>query len=346
MMNEFVRCVESYDFSGAMEVFNGSSEELKFEMANRRFKKKCQRALHIFHSHRHISELLKYNSAINEQDDALNTPLIKATKRCKINVVELLLSYGADVNVKTSCGRTALTIAGDSGWHEGFVAILNSNPVILADQHDVIAHDNPEIVRAMVKHLSDTNRFTPYASSTYMYVAVHNNDIGLVDVVLKNTPDLSVVAERKLYVRSNEMAAFLTSRKIGFSIYYPIVDGLMLPIQIYLLYHVIDYDDMKHLLHSPKYIEIFELFIAMGSREEIRDRVSLICNLQLPENYGRIERVEWIAEVSGVVSSSRPSLINVSYFQLKCYQIRERMSLLKKRIELSQVTGDWRILLS
>lgn len=344
----FVELVEERKLSEAMRVFDASTESAKCMMSHYGFKG-GKHVLHIFRSHHHISTFLKYISSarlIDAADDYLDTPLIKATKRQNIKVVKLLLSRNADVNAKDVHGMSPLTMSAVNGWHEGFVAMLQTNPPISASQHDFISQDNPGIVKTMIEYLSNTNGFTPYASSTYMHAAVLNDDNDLVGIVLKNTPDVSVLCERKLYVRNNEMAAFLTSRKIHFSIYYPMVEGFILPIQIYLLCHNVKYDDMKNLLHSPKYVEIFELFITMGSREEIRDRMSLICNLQPFKNYGRIERVEWIAEVSGVVSSTRPSLTNVSYFQLKCYQIRERMKELKKRIELSQVTGDWRNILN
>ena len=59
-----------------------------------------------------IEKLLSSGTNLEHRDDKLSTVLYSSIAYCKTVVVELLLRKGADVNIKSSLGRTPLAKAG------------------------------------------------------------------------------------------------------------------------------------------------------------------------------------------------------------------------------------------
>src|SRR4029450_12160465 len=53
-------------------------------------------------------DLLRAGFSINELDEANQTPLMAASRLGSIQIAELLIESGADVNIQNETGRTAL----------------------------------------------------------------------------------------------------------------------------------------------------------------------------------------------------------------------------------------------
>ncbi|KAF2539806.1 hypothetical protein F2Q68_00020394 [Brassica cretica] len=65
-----------------------------------------------------LSSVDESKTVINSKDDEGWAPLHSATSIGKAELVEILLTRGADVNVKNNGGRTALHYAASKGWLE------------------------------------------------------------------------------------------------------------------------------------------------------------------------------------------------------------------------------------
>lgn len=345
-MEKFISLVERNRYDRAVEVFICADYATRCEMASHRFAG-GETCLHIFEESEHISHFVDHNF-INGQDDRGKTPLMKAVMRRNLETVRLLISHGADVNTIMDLGNhTPLTLASVMGWVEGFDEILKTKPEISEHEHIFISFCSSDIIRRMLVHMKSEKCVTNHALTAYMSQAISHDDIVLADEILSCTQRINL-QRREYNVVSGEMASLLACRGVmtetnkNFSIGRAIAYGLMDVIRIHLLYYRFEHEDFESMTHSPKHREIFELVLAVVPYEELRQFIPYLLD---SERTDKIENIIHMARVSRLDPSGCPSLKDVCLFEMRSHQIREEMKALKKRIELSQLSGDWRSIL-
>jgi ankyrin repeat protein len=74
-----------------------------------------------------LRELITRGFPVNDQGDHLGrTPLMLACEMSNLEMLQLLVSAGADVSLRDEFGRTALTLAAESGWQSAIDVLVQS----------------------------------------------------------------------------------------------------------------------------------------------------------------------------------------------------------------------------
>ncbi|KAK4174355.1 hypothetical protein QBC36DRAFT_357751 [Triangularia setosa] len=115
------------------------------------------------------------------------TPFLVAVKSGRVDVVEMLLSYGAKVSVKDNLGRSPLFFASRVGGIDMMAALLLHNPPVNdGSLHEAARNFHPEAMKMLLDAGHDANyRSTKHGGRTALgevaFKAVMPHDIALAD---------------------------------------------------------------------------------------------------------------------------------------------------------------------
>jgi ankyrin repeat protein len=146
-----------------------------------------------------IEALLKKGAHVNARDENGNTPLINAADGCSIEIVELLVSNGADVNAKDSkYGDTPLLKALCSG-QKGVVSLLVSNNADVnatnkagrSPLYEALLWDNKiDCIELLISKGADVNAKEAEEGRTPLILATAGN-IAVVQLLVKKGAEIN-----------------------------------------------------------------------------------------------------------------------------------------------------------
>lgn len=346
-MNDFIDSVTSNNFTKAIEIFNTSSQILKDAMISHKFPHKDDSTvLSIFTNPLHISTILDHStSTINIPDTHhLTTPLMTAAIHNRLDIVKLFVSHGADVNLRNQHGDTALSmVVGNWLYVDTVEALLEGNPIIDSSLHHIVARYSTT-ASAIVRYLSRTNAMTDYAANIYIRLAVKIGDIEFAEDILYCNPKIDV----QLTIVTLEMVMLLASKKAitlqsaNETLMRALTHGMCYDvIRICVALGARGYDiSVRSFLWSVHCVRALELFIAFGMHESLSSRDFKVL-LDHSRKYVEYREMYHIL-IGSCVTSIVPTLTVMAKIALRRHSILEENEALKKRIEDSQVTGDWR----
>jgi hypothetical protein len=346
-MNDFIDSVTSNNFNKAIEIFTTSSEILKDAMISYRFPHKDDSTvLSIFTNPLHISTILNHStSTINVPDTHhLMTPLMTAAMHNRVDITKTLVSHGADVNLKDRYGKTALSmVIGDWLYVDIVEALLFGNPIIDPSLHHIAVRYSTT-ASVMVRHLSRTNTMTDYAANIYIILAVTTKDLKLAGDILCSNPKIDVrftitnLATMMLLASKNA----ITQETADDTLTHALTHGLNYDIvRICVSLGARGYDiSARSFLWSSYCVRAIELFIAFGMHTSLtsRDFEILLDNSRKYVEY----REMYFILLGSCVTPIMPTLTVMAKFALRRHSILEENEALKKRIQDSQLSGDWR----
>jgi ankyrin repeat protein len=144
-------------------------------------------ALHLaVNSQKCIEVLLKYGAQINVVDQMHKTPLMYAKR---LNTIQLLLAEGADVTVVDVSGKTALMYAIQQNNIEVTEALLNAKSDINAVDNSntstlMYAVKSVEITRLLLDRGADATLIDSYGKTAFQH-AIYNHNVGVVNLLIR-----------------------------------------------------------------------------------------------------------------------------------------------------------------
>ena len=149
-----------------------------------------------------INILLNASADPNIPDDTFgDTCLIGASKQqCSIEVLQLLIDHGADVNATNKENETALTVACSNKDEDAINVLLNASADLnITDDtfgdtclHTAVREEcSREVLQAIIDHGAEVNA-TNKENETALTVACSNKDEGAINVLLNASADLNI----------------------------------------------------------------------------------------------------------------------------------------------------------
>jgi ankyrin repeat protein len=118
--------------------------------------------------HLHLSHIQR-TTEINYQDYYGATPLIMSSREGHVKIAEILIEAGADVNIQTSYGETALIV----------IAMFYENT------------EQIRIAEKLIDNGADVNLQNKYGE-TALFFAVYMGYYDLIDILLENGADMNI----------------------------------------------------------------------------------------------------------------------------------------------------------
>ncbi len=167
-----------------------------------------------------IKSILNYTTDINTGIYGA-TPLMFAASYCEKDIVELLLSYGADANLQTDEGSTALMFASTKGSKE-IVELLLSHGADANLQADdgvtalmcAASHNHGDIVKLLLSYGADVN-IQDNEGSTVMLYTTNTTIINYMEEAKNNISNSNLSKRKRFVVKSKQTQRNKTSIKQG-----------------------------------------------------------------------------------------------------------------------------------
>jgi len=210
-------------------IYGGSSGRIsKFDFFNS-FKRLCimsdlksdyTKILDCFTHPNELRELLDSKINVDSYDASAYTALHKASSLGIIEIVTILLDYGASVNIQTNSGWTALHSAVQHG-HDQIVKLLldrGASPNLLTSYGFSVLHYSAEgsinITRMLLEHKADVN-IQDVDGHSILHLAAYSRRTELVRLLLDYNADVSLLTKygtRALQLAGNkEIADLITA---------------------------------------------------------------------------------------------------------------------------------------
>ena len=144
-----------------------------------------------------VQALLSHGADVNKSDKHGKTALFAAAEQGNVEVVQALLSHGADVNKSDSDGWTALFAAAEQGSVEVVQALLShgadvKKSYVLGKTALFAAAEqgNVEVVQALLSHGADINK-SDADGSTALFAAAGQGNVEVVQALLSRGADVN-----------------------------------------------------------------------------------------------------------------------------------------------------------
>ena len=147
----------------------------------------------------HGAQWLERNARRDDTVITGNTPLMVAIRRKRVDLAEVLLAHGAQVNTKSPDGKTALHYAVESGSLPLVAAVLARHPDLeVRDQKGSTPFlsaglDDTRIMQALISAGANLNAAYPSGGYTKLHVAVGSGRKDLVDLLATNQANVNLM---------------------------------------------------------------------------------------------------------------------------------------------------------
>jgi hypothetical protein len=156
-----------------------------------------------------VEDLLKFGASIDSKDECGRTALHLAARGGHLEFVKILLKFGASIDSKDQCGRTALHIAAEEGHKHIVIALLEHGPDI-----NIVSNNNETPVDVAVGRITSFYRNLPkYIDNLDEAINIINISYILkCHVVKMKTADLFVSEKNLLSVSNNDQKSEIQIR--------------------------------------------------------------------------------------------------------------------------------------
>jgi len=151
-----------------------------------------------------VNLLIEYGADPNALDATQSSPLHLALVNENLDVVRLLIEHGADVNVPNDKKRTPLHLAAVSGSSDVIELLLQKNAAVNTrdDRTSTPLHlasvtGNSHIVKLLIGHEADLNALDATQSAP-LHLALVNENFDIVRLLIEHGADVNVPDHKKL----------------------------------------------------------------------------------------------------------------------------------------------------
>ncbi|CAI7664301.1 unnamed protein product [Penicillium pancosmium] len=131
--------------------------------------------------------LLNKTFPVNETGFFGRTPLIAAARRGHLEIVEKLISYGADLTIKNDDGNDALSLASFWGHYEVVKLLLQKSTNLANSEalHNAAQGNEPRVAQLLLESGADIELLDSYGD-TALHDASQNEDTEIAQILLKH----------------------------------------------------------------------------------------------------------------------------------------------------------------